>query len=237
MGYSFEAHSRYNSRIPMNPLAPRIGRGHQVDPFVRLDVESGRKSVIRKPLRIGTHAKIRSGSVIYSNTTIGNHFETGHNVIIREENHIGHHVSVWNNTTIDYGCRIGNRVKIHCGGYIAQYSVLEDDVFLAPGVIFANDLFPGNRHAARVLQGPIVRKGAQIGVQCTLLPGVEIGKGALIGAGSVVTRDVPAGAVVYGQPARVQKNRGGLRWPSQFAVLRPEANRFFRRQLAGRPVF
>ncbi len=154
-------------------------------------------------LRIGGGAKIRSGCVIYMGSTLGARLELGHNVVIRERNTVGHDVSIWSNSVVDYGCRIGDRVKIHCGCYVAQYSVLEDDVFLAPGVVFANDLYPGVAESKRRMRGPVVRSGAQIGVNATLLPFVEVGENAIVGAGSVVTRDVPPRTIVAGNPARI----------------------------------
>ena len=113
----------------------------------------------------------------------------------------GDDVSIWSNSVVDYGCVIGDRVKIHCNCYVAQYTELEDDVFLAPGVTIANDLYPGTEASAEAMAGPLVREGAQIGVNATLLPYVTIGRGAIVGAGSVVTRDVPDGMIAYGNPA------------------------------------
>jgi acetyltransferase-like isoleucine patch superfamily enzyme len=153
------------------------------------------------PLVIGTGARLRSGTVLYDGTTIGRHLETGHGVVVREGCEIGDDVSVWSNSVIDYGCRIGDRVKIHCNCYIAQYTELEDDVFLAPGVTIANDLYPGDERSSQLMAGPRIGAGAQIGVNVTILPYVRIGAGALVGAGSVVTRDVPAGTVAVGNPA------------------------------------
>jgi acetyltransferase-like isoleucine patch superfamily enzyme len=154
-----------------------------------------------EPLVLGTGARLRSGTVLYDGSTIGRCFETGHGVVIREGCEIGDDVSVWTNSVIDYGCHIGNRVKIHCNCYVAQYSELEDDVFLAPGVTIANDLYPGDRRSAKLMAGPRIGVGAQIGVNVTILPFVRIGAGALIGAGSVVTRDIPAAVVAFGNPA------------------------------------
>jgi acetyltransferase-like isoleucine patch superfamily enzyme len=157
------------------------------------------------PLNLGADARLRSGTVLYHSTTIGPRLETGHGVVVREHCQIGEDVSIWSNSVVDYGCRIGDRVKIHCNCYIAQYSELEDDVFLAPGVTLANDLYPGDKRSAAVMAGPRIGAGAQIGVNATILPFVRIGAGALIGAGSVVTRDVPAGAVAFGNPAAVRR--------------------------------
>src|SRR4051812_33083821 len=155
-------------------------------------------------LRIGPDAWIRRGSTIYCGSQIGARFQTGHNVVVREECTIGEDVSVWSNTVVDYGCRIGNRVKIHSNCYIAQYTEILDDAFLAPGVTVANDLYPGQAESARLMSGPLVGAGAQIGVNVTLLPFVRIGDGCLVGGGSVVTHDLPPGTVAYGNPARVR---------------------------------
>ncbi len=153
------------------------------------------------PLVLGAGARLRSGTVLYDGSTIGRRLETGHGVVIREGCEVGDDVSVWSNSVIDYGCRIGNRVKIHCNCYVAQHTELEDDVFLAPGVTIANDLYPGNRRSAQLMAGPRIGAGAQIGVNVTILPFVRIGAGALIGAGAVVTRDIPAAVVAFGNPA------------------------------------
>lgn len=161
-------------------------------PVPRTDVE---------PLALGPGARLRSGTVLYDGTTIGRRLQTGHGVVIREACTIGDDVSVWSNSVIDYGCRIGNRVKIHCNCYVAQYTELEDDVFLAPGVTIANDLYPGDHRSAQLMAGPKIGAGAQIGVNVTILPFVRIGAGTLIGAGSVVTRDIPAEVVAFGNPA------------------------------------
>jgi acetyltransferase-like isoleucine patch superfamily enzyme len=156
-------------------------------------------------LVLGADAELRSGTVLYDGTTIGQRLQTGHGVVVREGCEIGDDVSIWSNSVIDYGCRIGDRVKIHCNCYVAQYTELADDVFLAPGVTIANDLYPGDKRSAELMAGPRIGAGAQIGVNVTILPYVRIGAGALIGAGSVVTRDIPAGAVAFGNPAAVRR--------------------------------
>lgn len=154
-----------------------------------------------EPLVLGAGARLRSGTVLYDGSTIGRRLQTGHGVVIREGCEVGDDVSVWSNSVIDYGCRIGSRVKIHCNCYVAQYSELEDDVFLAPGVTIANDLYPGDPRSAQLMAGPRIGAGAKIGVNVTILPFVRIGAGALIGAGSVVARDIPAAVVAFGNPA------------------------------------
>jgi acetyltransferase-like isoleucine patch superfamily enzyme len=175
------------------------GEGSEIDHSALLGYPTGRR-IQETQTVIGARARIRSNTVIYTSVRIGDDLETGHNVVIREENVIGDHFNIWNNSAVDYGCRIGDRVKVHNNVYIAQFTVIEDDVFLAPGVIIANDPHP---ICTLCMQGPTIKRGARIGVNVTLLPRIVIGEEALIGAGAVVTKDVPPGAVAYGNPARV----------------------------------
>lgn len=177
----------------------RIGEGLVADPDVVLGYLSSRSATTT--LSIGPGARLRSGTVVYAGSEIGSGFETGHHVIVREDTRIGDDVSIWSNAVIDYGCVVASRVKIHCNCYVAQFTELEEDVFLAPGVTIANDLFPGDPYSARAMAGPRIQAGAKIGINVTILPYVNIGAGAIIGAGSVVTRDIPAGMVAYGAPA------------------------------------
>lgn len=179
-----------------------LGRDCVKDPGVLLGYRTGRP-IEPLPLRLGDHARVRSNTVIYANTTIGDHLETGHNVVVREENSIGDHFSIWNNSVIDYGCTIGNNVRIHSNCYIAQFTTIEDDVFLAPGVSTANDPHP---FCTLCMKGPTLKKGCRIGVNVTILSHVIIGERAVVGAGSVVTRDVAPHTLVYGNPAREQKH-------------------------------
>jgi acetyltransferase-like isoleucine patch superfamily enzyme len=186
---------------------------------------------------LGEFARLRSGTILYKGTTIGDRFETGHNVIVRELSTIGNDVSIWSNTVVDYGCIIEDGVKVHANCYVAQYTTLESKVFLAPGVVCANDLYPGSTRSAEVMSGPHICAGVQVGVNATILPFVTIGEGALIGAGSVVTRDIPAHVVAYGSPAtpagsvaeleeiddRIERVEGGrfrLRQPADLRSLR-----------------
>lgn len=182
-----------------------LGLNPELEPHVILGEMTGRK-IASLQLLIGDNAIIRSGTVIYVGTRIGNELRTGHNVVIREENLIGDNLQIWSNSVIDYGCRIGNHVKIHCNCYVAQFTIIEDDAFMAPGVIIANDMYPGPMFEDRPLVGPTIKRGAQIGCNCTLRPGVVIGEYALIGAGSVVTKDIPPRSLAYGNPARVVKS-------------------------------
>ena len=184
------------------------GELHSFDPDVRMAYAPDRRTGLR--FTLGTGARLRSGTVLYAGSRIGARLQTGHHVVVREDCEIGDDVSVWSNSVIDYGCRIGDGVKIHCNCYVAQYTDIGDGAFLAPGVTCANDLYPGQADSASVMCGPVIGAGAQLGVNVTVLPYVLLGEGCIVGAGSVVTRDVPAGAVVYGNPAEVHGTVGDL---------------------------
>jgi acetyltransferase-like isoleucine patch superfamily enzyme len=187
-----------------------LGPGFRLDPGVYLGSVSGR-ALEAVGLWVGPRARLRSGTVLYAGTEIGGDFETGHNVVVREQNRLGDRVSIWNNTTVDYGCVIGNRVKLHSNVYVAQFTTIEDDVFIASGVTIANDPHPGCAFSQQCMRGPTIKRGAQVGVNVTIMPFVTIGERALIGGGSVVTRDVPAEAVVAGNPGRVVTHIAELR--------------------------
>jgi acetyltransferase-like isoleucine patch superfamily enzyme len=186
------------------PSEVSLGESCQIDETASIGVKPARE-IASYNLIIGSGAIIRSNTVIYLGSTIGENLETGHNVIIREENAIGNDVCIWSNSLIDYGCKIGNRVKIHSNVYVAQFTTIEDEVFIAPGVTVANDLHPGCPFSKKCLKGPIIKKGARIGAGSVILPYVTIGEKSLIGAGSVVVEDVPPESVVVGNPGRVIK--------------------------------
>ena len=167
-------------------------------------------------LVIGPGCYIRYGTVIYGGSVIGKGLETGHGAVIREENRIGDDFSIWNNSTVDYGCVIGHQVKIHCNVYVAQFTIIEDDVFIAPGVSIANDLHP---LCSRCMKGPTLRRSVRIGAGAVILPRVEIGEGSLVGSGAVVTRDVPPGSVVVGNPARVIKKTCDIKCSAGLGII------------------
>lgn len=180
----------------------RLGEPEELSPFVLIG-QRPRRSIEDLTLTLGAGARLGSGTILYLGSAIGARLQTGHHVVVREQNVLGDDVSIWSNSVIDYGCRIGSHVKIHTNVYIAQFTTLEDDVFIAPGVSFANDIHPGCPMSGPCMRGPTIKRGAQLGVNVTVVPYVVIGEHALIGAGSVVTRDIPARAVAYGNPARV----------------------------------
>jgi perosamine synthetase len=150
-------------------------------------------------LTIGEDSRIRSGSIIYSDVSIGRGLKTGHNVLIREETQIGDNVLVGTNTVVDGHCRVGNGVAMQTNVYLTAYSTVEDGVFLGPCSVTTNDKYM--EYGAK-LAGATIKKDARIGANSTILPGITIGEKAVVGSGTVVTKDVPDKAVVVGNPAR-----------------------------------
>lgn len=167
-------------------------------------------------LRIGAGGVIRSHTTIYAGTTIGARVQTGHGVLIREHTRIGDDCSIGSGSVVEFAVSIGNGVRLHSQCFVPEYSVLEDDCWLGPRVVVTNARFPKSRRVKDSLQGVRICRLAKIGANATLLPGVVIGENALVGAGSVVTRDVPPDTVVAGNPARPRgrvselKDEGGL---------------------------
>ena len=152
---------------------------------------------------IGPAAVIRSHTVIYAGNRIGPGFQTGHQVSIREDNVIGDSVSVGTGSVIEHHVRIADRVRIHSQAFVPEMSILGEGCWIGPRVCITNARYPLSPNVKNELIGATIEPGAKIGANSTLLPGVRIGADALVGAGSVVVKDVPARVVVVGNPARV----------------------------------
>jgi acetyltransferase-like isoleucine patch superfamily enzyme len=168
------------------------------------------------PLVIGCAAVIRPFTTIYAGSTFGDRLQTGQGASIREDNVVADDVSVGSNAVLELGNRIGSRVRIHSGCFLEMVT-LEDDVFVGPNAVFTDDPHPMNCPRYKDCKGgALVRRLARIGANVTILPGVVVGENALVGAGSVVVDDVPAGAVVVGNPARVIKHVADLTCPPGF---------------------
>ncbi len=124
-------------------------------------------------------------------------------VVILEQAVIGANCNICAHTLIENDVLIGNNVTVKSGVYIWDGIVIEDDVFIGPCVAFANDKYPRSKQYPDTFAKTIVKKGASIGANATILPSVTLGENCMIGAGSVVTRDVPENAVVVGNPAKI----------------------------------
>lgn len=124
-------------------------------------------------------------------------------VVILKGAQIGRDCNICAHTLIEGDVVIGDRVTIKSGVQLWDGTRIYDDVFLGPNATFTNDTYPRSKRHDSEFSGITVNKGASIGANATLLPGVTIGESAMVGAGSVVTKDVPANAVVVGNPAKV----------------------------------
>jgi acetyltransferase-like isoleucine patch superfamily enzyme len=156
------------------------------------------------PLELGEGTVVSTGAIVFAGTNVGAGVILGDQTCVRERCQIGDDVVVGRGSLVENDTTIGARTKIQAHAYVTAYSTLEEDVFIAPCVVTTNDNFMGRterRHALR--KGPTVRRGARVGGAAILLPGIEVGEEAFVGAGAVVTRDVPPRAVVVGNPARV----------------------------------
>lgn len=151
---------------------------------------------------IGKNALLRSNTVIYNDVEIGNDFQTGHGVLVREKTKIGDNVLIGTNSVIEGHCEIGSNISIQSNVYIPKNSRVEDHVFIGPCACFTNDRYP--LRSDYKLKGPIINKGASIGANSTFLSGIEVGEGAMVAAGAIVTRDIPSYYLAIGAPARMK---------------------------------
>jgi acetyltransferase-like isoleucine patch superfamily enzyme len=155
------------------------------------------------PLELGAGTIVSTGAVVFAGTTVGERVIVGDQSCIRERCTIGDDVVLGRGSFVENDTSVGALTKIQAHAYITAYSLLEDNVFIAPCVITTNDNFMGRtekRH--ELMRGPTIRRGARVGGGAVLLPGIEIGEEAFIGAGAVVVRDVEARALMVGNPAR-----------------------------------
>jgi acetyltransferase-like isoleucine patch superfamily enzyme len=155
------------------------------------------------PLELGEGTVVSTGAIVFAGTRIGARAIIGDQGCVRERCLLGDDVVVGRGSLVENDTTIGARTKIQANAYVTAYSTLEEDVFIAPCVVTTNDNFMGRterRHALR--KGPTIRRGARVGGGAVLLPGIEVGEEAFVGAAAVVIRDVPARAVVVGNPAR-----------------------------------
>jgi acetyltransferase-like isoleucine patch superfamily enzyme len=155
------------------------------------------------PLELGAGTIVSTGAIVFAGTTVGERVVVGDQACVRERCTIGDDVVIGRGSLVENDTSVGALTKIQAHAYITAYSLLEENVFIAPCVITTNDNFMGRtekRH--ELVKGPTIRRGARIGGGCVLLPGIEIGEEAFVGAGAVVLKDVPARALVVGNPAR-----------------------------------
>lgn len=158
-------------------------------------------------LKIGSGCIIGTNAVIYQGANIGSNCLVADLSSIRELVSIGEKTIVGRGVAIENKCTIGSNCKLETNAYITAYSIIEDNVFIAPGVKTSNDNFVGRtKERFDNFKGVIARKGARIGVGAVILPGIELGEDCLVAAGSLVTKNVPAKKIVAGVPAKIFKD-------------------------------
>ena len=182
-----------------------LGEGSIVGSHVVLgeptaDYYAAPRSYAPRPCRIGERAVIRSHSVIYAGATIGDDFQCGHHVTIREGAALGADVRVGTLSDLQSDLTIGSHVRLHSSVFVPQGTTIEDFVWIFPHAVLTNDPHPPSDTCTK---GPTLRRFAVVAAHATIMPGVEIGEEALVGAKTLVRADVPARAVVVGVPGRV----------------------------------
>ena len=190
-----------------------IEEGAEIGEFCIIGLPAKGKAPGEVETRIGKNAVIRSHSIIYAGNVIGDDFNTGHSALIREDNQIGHKVSIGSHTVIEHHLEIRDGVRIHSQAFVPEFTLLEEGCWIGPNVVFTNALHPLCKRVKECLKGATVGKGAKIGANTTVLPDLRIGEMALVGAGSVVAKDVEPNVVVAGVPAKVIKNVADLTCP------------------------
>ncbi len=190
-----------------------IEDGAEVGEFCIIGLPPKGKAPGEVETRIGKNAVIRSHTVIYAGNVIGDSFNSGHAALIREDNRIGNNVSIGSHTVIEHHIEIQDGVRIHSQAFVPEYTTLEKGCWIGPNVVFTNAMHPLCKHVKECLKGATVKSGAKIGANSTILPDTTIGEMALVGAGSVVVKDVPDRTVVAGSPAKKIKDVADLDCP------------------------
>lgn len=174
----------------------------------KLHPRSATAGPIGEPLVIEAGASICAQAVVFRGARIGPEAIIGDQSYVRERATIGANSVVGRGSTVDNDVQIGERVRLQTNVYITAFSVVEDDVFVGPCAMTTNDNTMARQPADAALVGATLRRACRIGGGAILTPGVEVGEEAYVGAGTVVTNDVPARGVVIGVPGRVVRTVG-----------------------------
>jgi acetyltransferase-like isoleucine patch superfamily enzyme len=159
------------------------------------------------PTTIGAGTIVSTGAIVFAGSTIGANCIVGDQSCIRERVRMADNCILGRGSLIENDTTVGAGTRIQAEAYVTAYTTIEEDVFIAPCVVTTNDNFMGRTEQRKeLLEGPTIRRGARVGGGAVLCPAVEIGEEAFVGAGAVVTKDVPARKVVVGSPARVLRD-------------------------------
>src|SRR5690348_15965382 len=159
------------------------------------------------PTIVGDGTVISTGAIVFAGSSVGANCIVGDQSCIRERVQMTDNCILGRGSLIENDTTVGAGTRIQADAYITAYSTLEEDVFIAPCVVTTNDNFMGRTEKRKALmKGPTIRRSARVGRGAIICPAIEIGEEAFVGAGAVVTKDVPAGVVVVGSPARVLRD-------------------------------
>lgn len=178
-----------------------------------------------QPLRIGTGSLIRSHSVLYQGSTLGPDLETGHHVTIRERTVAGRNLRVGTLSDVQGDCTFGDFVRLHSKVFVAKLTTIESFAWAFPSVVFANDRYPPSD---RYLAGPHIEEYAVVGAMSTVLPGVRVGRHAVVAAQSLVSRDIAPGMLARGVPAKEIRAATEIADPDTGEQIYPWTRRFHR---------
>jgi acetyltransferase-like isoleucine patch superfamily enzyme len=190
-----------------------IGDGCAIEDHVvlgkrpRLARHSSARGELRA-LELGARVTVCAGAVVFAAASVGDEAILGDQSYIRERAAIGAGSVIGRGSVVDNDVQVGARVRVQTGVYLTAFTLVEDDVFVGPGVTTTNDHTMSRHGDETPMRGATLRRACRVGGGAVLVPGVEIGEEAFVAAGAVVTRDVPARAVVIGVPARVVREVG-----------------------------
>ncbi len=197
-----------------------LGDNTRVESYCELGYSNGLEK--QPVLEIGANSLIRSHSIFYLGSRFEAGLQTGHRVTVRENTQAGENLHLGTLCDIQGDCQFGHFCRLHSRVFVAQLSQLEDFAWLFPSVILTNDPSP----PSNALKGVTIKAYAAVAAAAVILPGIIVGEHALVGAGSVVNRDVPSHTLVAGNPARVIRPVEEIRhretgqpmypWPRQF---------------------
>lgn len=185
-----------------------LGKQPKLSPLSTVKIKNG-----LLPLEIGDNCNIGTSVVIFAGTKLSSRVTVGDFAFLREKCEIGEYTVIGQGVSIENETTIGSYTKIQTKAYITAYTVIEDYVFIAPMVTTTNDNFMGRTEKRfSLMKGPYIKKGARVGGNAILLPGITVGKEVVVAAGSVVTKDVPDYKVVMGIPAKVVRDVPQEEW-------------------------
>jgi UDP-2-acetamido-3-amino-2,3-dideoxy-glucuronate N-acetyltransferase len=157
-------------------------------------------------LELAAGVSIGAGAVVFAGASIGAEAIVGDQAFVRERSSVGEQSVIGRGSVLDNDVHVGARVRVQTNVYLTAFTLVEDDVFVGPGMTSTNDDAMGRHPPEAALRGAILRRACRVGGGTVLTPGVEIGEEAFVAAGAVVTNDVPARTVVMGVPARVVRD-------------------------------